>query len=436
MGRIALVIAVAALAAAPAAAYGHGQGLDTIRGVLADGRELDVEVQMPADYGGGAGDITITALGDGEPVEDVTLLVGLYRGERLVFRNYFFAADGSVEMRVEPSGGDVKIRGERTGLLDAWSGDPVVITGPVLDSGGLYRFEIEVRTAGDRSRITESDTYEADVSVADTYGFGQFSIRSYFDVPGEPVYDGGSVAFGMPFDWRESKISHIPVVHVEVRFPKSSSFFTPGYEGYVNGQQLSKSSVTIDDYSRGEERVVHFVLLEDHLRRIKAALEAVPDVMEFELRSTDVLEFPLSAFTLDEEFEVSLSWNPVEIEPGSETEFVFTIRDGATGEPLRNSDYTMVLLSSGEEIHRASGTAQIGGYFERFTFSEDHAGPVTVRFEDIRGTGKETEFGIVVVPEFGLLYLVLAASAAPAVIARRALRCPCFGWSESPTPSS
>ena len=36
----------------------------------------------------------------------------------------------------------------------------------------------------------------------------------------------------MPFDWREKQMSHIPVVHEEVHFPKDFvEFLSPSYAG-------------------------------------------------------------------------------------------------------------------------------------------------------------------------------------------------------------
>ena len=97
------------------------------------------------------------------------------------------------------------------------------------------------------------------------------------------------------------------------------------------------------------------------------------------------------------------------IEPGIDTNFVFTIRDGRTNEPLRNSDYAFVIIQNGNEIFRTLGEAQIGGKFEKFTFGEDQTGPTIIKFENIRNTGQETEFGIVVAPEFGTITLLVLA---------------------------
>ena len=76
-------------------------------------------------------------------------------------------------------------------------------------------------------------------------------------------------------------------------------------------------------------------------------------------------------------------------------------------EPMRSSDYTFVIIQNGQEIHRTSGTAQIGGEFEKFTFSEDQTGPTIIKFENIRNTGQETEFALVVVPEFGSIAILV-----------------------------
>ncbi|MCH7649321.1 MAG: PEFG-CTERM sorting domain-containing protein, partial [Thaumarchaeota archaeon] len=65
---------------------------------------------------------------------------------------------------------------------------------------------------------------------------------------------------------------------------------------------------------------------------------------------------------------------------------------------------------------RTSGTAQIGGYFEKFTFTEDQTGPMIIKFENIRNTGQETEFTIVVVPEFGTITLIILVTSIAAMI--------------------
>ena len=198
-------------------------------------------------------------------------------------------------------------------------------------------------------------------------------------------------------------------------------FLSPSYTGKVNGIELFKSSVTIDDYTEEEERIVHFVLLQDHLRFLKSQMTKsgyeLPDNIVFTLEKSVDFEFPISAMTRSEEFAVDLSWDPINIEPKVPTKFIFTIRDGVTGSTATQSSYDFIILQNGQEIHRKSGIAVVGGGFEDYTFSEDQSGPTIIRFENIRGTGAETEFGIVVAPEFGTIAMLILGIAITSIIA-------------------
>ncbi len=410
--------------------YGHGLGIDTISSVYVEGKELSISVEMPMYFENDQEQITITATEDQtkENAKNVTFLIGLFHENELIFRNYFFAENGILSINVMPTLEDtVTIHGSQDSLLGAWHGTeftPVEITGPLFDSGGLYTFEIEIRTIDEPTNIIESsDVYTADLTIVETSTFVEkdsqnndieFGIKSYFEKITNFEYDSDTkqVTFEMPFDWRESKVSHVSVVHEEVHFPKDfDEFFSPSYTGYANGIELFNASVSIDDYTEEDERIVHFVLLQDHLKFLKNEMkkseEPLPDNIVFTLSTSNEIEFPLEAYTKSEDFKINLAWDPVTVEPGSDTNFIFTIRDGATNEPLRSSDYTFVIIQNGKEIHRTSGTAQIGGEFEKFTFNDEQTGSTIIKFENIRNTGQEVEFGLVVAPEFGTIAILI-----------------------------
>jgi len=412
--------------------YGHGLGIDTISSVDVQGKEISISVEMPMYFENEQEQITITATEDEtkENAKNVTFLIGLFHDNEMIFRNYFFAEDGILKIKVIPTKeGEVTIHGEQDSLLGAWHGTeshPIEITGPLFDSGGLYNFEIEVRTIDEPTNIIEdSGIYNADLSIIETSSYLQkdaenndvkFRLKSYFDLISNFEYNPQTkqVTFEMPFDWSEKQMSHVSVIHVESHFPKDfTEFLSPSYSGYVNGIELFKSSVSVDDYTEEDERIVHFVLLQDHLRFLKNEMkksdEPVPENIVFTLSTSEKTAFPLEAYTKSEDFKVNLSWDPLMIEPGIDTNFVFTIRDGRTNEPLRNSDYAFVIIQNGNEIFRTLGEAQIGGEFEKFTFGEDQTGPTIIKFENIRNTGQETEFGIVVAPEFGTITLLVLA---------------------------
>lgn len=411
--------------------YGHGLGIDTISSIDIQGKEISITVEMPAYFENDQEQITITAIEDEtkENAKNVTFLIGLFHNNEMIFRNYFFADNGVLPIKISPKQGfdNVVIHGEQDSILGAWHGtesNPIEITGPLFTSGGLYTFEIEVRTIDEPTNIIEnSGIYNADLSIVETTTYIQkdaenhdieFRLKSYFDQISNFEYDPETkqITFEMPFDWREKQMSHVPVVHEEVHFPKDfAEFLSPSYSGYANGIELFKSSVSVDDYTENNERIVHFVLLQDHLRFLKNEMkkldEPLPNNIVFTLSINENIAFPLEAYTKSEDFKVNLSWDPIEIEPGINTNFVFTIRDGQTNEPLRNSDYTFVIIQNANEIYRTTGTAQVGGEFEKFTFAEDQTGPMIIKFENIRNTGQETEFGIVVAPEFGTMALII-----------------------------
>ena len=400
--------------------YGHGLGIDTISSISIQEKQFSVSIEMPMYFENDQEQITITATDNetDENVKNVTYLIGIFYKDEMILRNYFFAENGILPIVVTPTDdGSIEIIGQQDSLLGAWYGtesNPVEITGPLFNSGGLYTFEIEVRTIDEPTNIIEnSGVYNADLTIVESVSFAQkdqnnkdveFSTKSYFDSVSNFYYnfEAKEVTFEMPFDWSESQMSHVSVVHVETHFPKDfAEFLSPSYVGYANGIKLFKSSVTVDDYTYDDERTVHFVLLQDHLRFLKnemrASEEPLPDNIVFKLSASEETKFPLIAYTASEDFKINLAWDPKDIESGVPTNFVFTIRDSYTDSPMRLSDYTFVIIQKNEEIHRISGNAEVGGDFEKFTFSKDQTGPTVIKFENIRNTGQETEFALVVV---------------------------------------
>jgi len=410
--------------------YGHGWGLDTTT-IDVDGRDISISVEIPQYFDESVDKvITITAV-DKETkqnVKNVTFLIGLSHNNQIILRHYFFTPDGSLLINVIPSDAPVtKITAEKDTLLEAWyatDSQPILLEGPIFQSGGLFNFEIELRTIDEPTNIVENlGVYSVDVSMIETTDYQQqskdgdlvnFKMKSYFDKLSKFNYDSQNnlVTFEMPFDWSEKIVSHIPVVHTEIHFPKNFvDFLSPSYTGKINGIDLFKSNVMIDDYTEEDQRIIHFMLLQDHLQYLKQqqkkTMDELPNTMLFSLEVSDKVEFPMNAMTRDEQFQVDLSWDPIEIEPGKNTKFIFTIRDAVTGAPLRLSTYDFIILQNNIEVYRTSGNAEVGGQFEEYTFKESQTGPTVIRFENIRGTDSGTEFSLVVVPEFGWLAVLV-----------------------------
>ena len=427
----------------PVQSFSHGLGIDHPPPVKVDGREIAISAQISPSFIDETSDYKIIVRGfdkkTDENIENINFIIGLSLGDKLIFRNFFFAPDGQVTINAHPTtDSEIKISSKSEPLLGAFTAtdeNQIELTGPIFTSGGLYRLEISINTIDKPTNfLDEPIRYDAYVSMVEAIPYVQkskegtdvtFTVKSYFDTINNFEYkpEENLVAFEMPFDWSEQNLSHTSFVHEEVSFPKNfADFLTPSYIGRVNGIDLFKSAIMIDDYSEQDVRIVHFMLPQDHLNILqqeltKGIFTQPPNSIKFELLASEEVQFPVMAFTDNDEFRVDLSWDPTIIEPNKKTKFIFTIRDPVSLNPLRESSYDFVLIQDGNEIHRTSGVAEIGGYYEDYTFSEDSKGPVSVRLENIRGTGVSTEIVVQVVPEFGPMTLIILAAAVASIIA-------------------
>ncbi len=421
--------------------YGHGLGLDTIKSINIGSKKIIVTVHViPTNFDDDVEKRIAVVVSDAVTnlnINDVTLLIGLHHDGKVVFEDSFFSDNGMVVINVNPSDVDQpEITGVRHPQLDAWyatESSPSKLIGPVFGSGGLYHFEIERIAINESNNVLENlGSFFADVTMATSHIYDELDkdgnsielgVKSYYDKVSSFDYEPStnSISFEMPFDWREQNISHVPVVHEEVHFPKNfDDFFTPNYVGKLNGIELFKSSVTIDDYSDDDERIVHFVLSQDNLRYLKQAQKDSgnePQNMRFTLEPNSKLVFPVIAMTKDEQIQVDLSWDPSIIEPNKNTKFIFTFRDATTGELLRNTSYDFVISQNEKELYKKSDNAQIGSDFVDYTFAESQKGNTLIRFENLRGTDRSTEFAISVIPEFGqLVFVMLSVAIASSLI--------------------
>ncbi|MBT8173350.1 MAG: peptidase, partial [Nitrosopumilus sp.] len=82
--------------------YGHGLGIDTISSVNIQGEKISISVEMPMYFENNQEQITITATNDEtkETAKNVTFLIGLFQNNEMIFRNYFFAEDGILPIKV------------------------------------------------------------------------------------------------------------------------------------------------------------------------------------------------------------------------------------------------------------------------------------------------------------------------------------------------
>lgn len=415
-----IVIMSGLVVAAVPTASGHGLGLESVLVAVQD-RSVELIAELPTRFEDNTKRLTLTLQDTlGVPIQASINLVVLHSDD--IILNQTLPVDGMLPIDITTEPGDVLISG---GI------DGVRISGPVFETGGLYTLLVNIRSL-DGQDTPDAPSAVLDLLVADPDNHAaldidgspvEFTTRSYFERVSEFSHDpeAGLVTFTIPFEWRESRMSHIPVIHQEVHFAQEyDDFMARGYTAGVNGVDLFKSSVTVDDFTTPGERTIHIVILQDHLNIIKSNMErpngTLPDTMTFTIQKTADIRSQLSAYTASDDFQVDMTWEPEEILPDQDTKFIFTIRDTATGETLRNSEYDFVLIQDGQTIHHVSGMAVVGGDFVSYTFDQSQTGPTILRIENIRDTGQHVEFGFMVVPEFGIYALLILALSISAVI--------------------
>lgn len=421
-------------------AYGHGLGLETINQNVED-KKIAITTQItPTEFSESAQKQIIMTITDSLTSQniDAVLLIALHHEGVQVFKESFATTNGILRINVNPtSDSQITITGQsEQNIWRSTESKPLGISGPILNSGGLYRFDVQIMSLD--SQPLQNQAFSTYITSITNHVYDEldkdgkqveFSIKSYYDKVSGFDYspETNSITLEMPFDWSEQNISHTEVVHEEIHFPKEfSDLMMPSYSGTVNGIDLFKSSITIDDYSIEDQRIVHFVLSQDTIRYLKQAQKSAgienPQDMKFTLEPGSKVVFPVVAQTRDGALQVDLSWEPETIEPGKNTKFIFTFRDAMTGELLRNTSYDFVILQNGKEIHKKSANAQIGGDFVDYTFAESQKGQTTIQFNNLRNTGQGTEFTIMVVPEFGtLVIMILGASIGATIILRKRL---------------
>jgi hypothetical protein len=368
-------------------AYGHGLGIDTTAPLNYEERKILISVEMFPMYFDESQNTKIRLHAydkmTEESISNATFLLSIYKNNEKIFQDSMFSPNGEL-------------------LIDVEKYDYLT---PYFKSGGLYHYEVDIISLDvSDDAIDYLSGYTADVSVVDTtyHKFKntknidtEFRHKSYYDIISNFVYEPSqkTITFDMPFDWEGKNISHIQVVHEEVFFPKAlTELISPNYDAKINGIDVFKSNIQIDDYSDEDGRMIHFILLQDHVKFFKntikkelskQAIESLPDKMYFELIPNNEITFPISVLTTNGDYQVDLSWDPKEIVPGSETRFIYTIRDGTNLDLLYNSNFDFIISDYNQQIHKSFESARIGGTY-------------TITFDKIRGTEIFTSFTVVI----------------------------------------
>jgi hypothetical protein len=393
--------------------YGHGLGTDRSLPVTISGKQVSVEASLSPtflDHVPGSKPIFIVRAAEDPmnstiPGIDFRIVVELNNG--ILLDQRFRSSDGVIEANLIPDGNiegwEINGQVKPSNRIVVSQSNPIELRSRILTAGGLYHIVVIIEKSSPGLAVESDQRFDLFVSIARSYIFGaqtpqgkeQMVVKTYYDQITNFDYSNETIKFEMPFTWDRGYIDQVPVLHMEVQFPKTiEELQTNSYLGTLNGRELEAQAVVIDDYTSEQNRIVHFVVSNAMLSRFTETVRH-SEVAVFTLAPAEKPKFPLDILSLPgEKFLFQLSWGPDIIETGVPTTFVTNIQDPATGDLLRGSSFDLVLIQDGNEIHSKHMLSEFGTYSYEYTFSK--AGTITLAANNINGQGESSRIDLVV----------------------------------------
>jgi len=415
-------------------AYGDGLASETLPPVMIGNRNVTLSIGstpflIDNNHTGTQMNFLLIDTDSQQPFSGVTVSISVFKGDKALFGHIFKSDSGNFLISAFPQeSGEVSINEEGgvfSSVLDQHSGK-YNIKGPIFNSGGLYRFKIDVLTLGSYDNQV-SKSYNAAISIPETdqyqiydknYGKQSVTVIAYYDQVNNFHYDSKkkSINFAMPFNWSEDNLKQVSLVHQEIKFPKSlGDFLVTKYDAYVNGIKLPDKAITIDDYS-SDDRIVHLILYKQELSNLAIKQQTSKSEMDYSLLPSNETGFPIVQFTRNAQFKVSLSWDPPKIMAGSNTSFFFKILDPyLINQTAGSVGYDFSIIANHKPIFQKYGVTSDSDIDNTINvpITANATGPITIAFENIKGNSfAGAEFASVVsnptpVPEFPFSSMVI-----------------------------
>jgi hypothetical protein len=393
--------------------YGQGLGTDRSLPVTISGKQLSVEATLNPtflDEVSGSKPIFIVRTVDdttNSTISGIDMRIVVELNNQILVDQRFRSSDGIVKANLIPDsdieGWQINGQARPSDRIEVSQSNPIELRSRILTAGGLYHIMVIIEKSSPGLAIESDQKFDLYVSIGTSSIFGvqmpqgeeQMVVKTYYDEITNFDYSNKTIKFEMPFTWEHTYVDQVPVLHMEVQFPKTiEELQTNSYRGTLNGRELEAQAVVIDDYTSEQNRIVHFVVNNAMLHRIEETI-ADSEIAVFTLAPAEKPRFPLDILSLPgEKFLFQLSWGPDIIETGVPTTFVMNIQDPATGDLIRRSSFDLVFIQDSNEIHSTHMSSEFGTYSYEYTFSK--AGTVTLAANNINGQGESSRIDLVV----------------------------------------
>lgn len=381
-----------------------------------------------------------------ETIPYTTFFISVEKGigedaETIMPSTLFHTESGLLQLRVQPTEGELQIFGTQEQFLSAWVADPggtVNIQGPLFLEGGIYHIQIEIfgvdniRNIFSGEDIPRFDSWLSvgDVSTQSISHQGQpydITLISYYDRVSNFSFDASNEQFtwSMPFDWNTSRIEDTNIfVHEEIRIPKSLPGIgnTSSFAATVNGNPISGRMITVDPYSSQQDLTLHYLINKnDILRMVGDIPDGISD-MVFTLAPSggQAAQSTGEIVTETGNVVVLLEWAPDQLNANTESTLTLNFYDGFSGERIQdNVNYNLRILdNNGTQVYSETALVAEGG---TGTHTIDFPANENYRMEvEVTGIARDGQSldqtrngiarGVVVVPEFPTGSIVAAAA--------------------------
>lgn len=174
-------------------------------------------------------------------------------------------------------------------LAEVSSKDPVTLKSKILSDGGLYGISVILEKSSKGLKLDANKKIELFISIGKDFPFVitdysnngtnsknnndnnlTLTVKTFYDEIIDFLYDQktSTISFKMPFTWDLDYVNQIVNLHEELIIPKS---YTPlsavsAFTGTLNGMEIPRNTILIDDYSDENNRIVHIVIVNFKLK--------------------------------------------------------------------------------------------------------------------------------------------------------------------------
>ena len=281
------------------ATYGHGLSRDESLPFDVSGNQIAIEGILEPPFLNERNDqkpIFLIRTHDeknNETIKDINYRIITKFKNETIFDQSFHAIDGIVLANLIPSKNsntqEIIIKEQEktyqqqqniseNDLVEVSSDNPVTIKSKLLADGGLYDILVILEKSSKGLKLDVDKKINLFISIGKDFPFVftnssnndnnnnnlTLTVKTFYDEILDFVYDqeNSKISFKMPFTWNLDYVNQVVNLHQELIVPKSYIPLSTvsAFTGTLNGMEIPRNAILIDDYTDQNNRIVHIVV--------------------------------------------------------------------------------------------------------------------------------------------------------------------------------